>query len=104
MVLVLYCLGGLKAPRCFYIASFPGPAQLSVARSTEKRGEPGIFSHVSDVTTNEKLMNVGGLKTQRCYWPRAIVPAKMVRDFATSVKSVRFCRRLRPRSMNGSPE
>ena len=29
------------------LASFPGPAQLSVACSTEKRGEPGIFSHVS---------------------------------------------------------
>ena len=43
------------------VASFPGPAQLSVACSTEKRGEPGIFSHVIDVTTYEKLMNVGGL-------------------------------------------
>ena len=29
------------------LASFPGPAQLFVACSTEKRGEPGIFSHVS---------------------------------------------------------
>ena len=29
------------------LASFPGPAQLSVAFSTVKRGEPGIFSHVS---------------------------------------------------------
>jgi len=29
------------------VASFPGPAQLSVACSTEKRGEPGIFSHVN---------------------------------------------------------
>ena len=44
------------------VASFPGPAQLSVACSMEKQGEPGIFSHMSDVTTNEKLMNVGGLK------------------------------------------
>ena len=26
---------------------FPGPAQLSVTCSTEKRGEPGIFSHMS---------------------------------------------------------
>ena len=43
------------------VASFPGPAHLSVACSTEKRGEPGIFSHVIDVTTYEKLMNVGGL-------------------------------------------
>ena len=33
---------------CVYrIASFPGPTQLFVACSTEKRGEPGIFSHVS---------------------------------------------------------
>ena len=32
---------------CFGLASFPGPAQLFVACSTEKRGEPGIFSHVS---------------------------------------------------------
>ena len=30
-----------------FIASFPSPAQLSVACSTEKRGEPGIFSHGS---------------------------------------------------------
>ena len=28
------------------IASFPGPAQLSVAFSTEKQGGSGIFSHV----------------------------------------------------------
>ena len=27
------------------LASFPGPAQLFVACSTEKRGELGIFSH-----------------------------------------------------------
>ena len=30
-----------------HVASFPGPAQLSVACSTIKRGEPGVFSHVS---------------------------------------------------------
>ena len=29
------------------LASFPGPAQLFVACSTEKRGEPGMFPHVS---------------------------------------------------------
>ena len=29
------------------VASFPGPAQLSVTCSMEKRGEPGIFSHMS---------------------------------------------------------
>ena len=45
-----------------YLASFPGTAQLSVACSTEKQGEPGIFSQVNGVTTNEKLMNVGRLK------------------------------------------
>ena len=28
------------------LVSFPGPAQLSIACSTEKRGDPGIFSHV----------------------------------------------------------
>ena len=28
------------------LASFPGPTQLSVDISTEKQGEPGIFSHV----------------------------------------------------------
>ena len=31
----------------YKLASFPGRAQLSVACSTVKRGEPGIFSHVS---------------------------------------------------------
>ena len=30
-----------------HIASFPGPAQLSIASSMEKQGEPGIFSRVS---------------------------------------------------------
>ena len=33
------------------LASFPGPAQLSVACSTVKRGEPGIFSHVNKKMT-----------------------------------------------------
>ena len=86
------------------LASFPGPAQLSVACSTEKRGEPGIFSHVSDVTTSKKLMNVGGLKHNCVIAHALIVPLKMVREFvfhafeqsfATSVQSVRFCRRLK---------
>ena len=31
----------------FQVASFPGPAQLFVACSTEKWGEPGMFHHVS---------------------------------------------------------
>ena len=31
------------------LASFPGPTQLSIAYSTEKRGEPGIFSREHDV-------------------------------------------------------
>ena len=29
------------------LASLPGPTQLSIAFSTEKRGEPGIVSNVS---------------------------------------------------------
>ena len=29
------------------VALFPGPTQLFIAISTEKRGDPGIFSHVS---------------------------------------------------------
>ena len=37
------------------IASFSGPAQLFVTCSTEKWGEPGIFSHVSMMkSTNAK--------------------------------------------------
>ena len=32
---------------CSMLASFSDPAQLFVARSTEKRGEPGMFPHVS---------------------------------------------------------
>ena len=28
------------------VASFPGPAQLFVVCSTEKRGEPGMFCHM----------------------------------------------------------
>ena len=83
------------------IALFPGPAQLSVTCSTEKWGEPGIISHVSDVTTNEKLMNVGGLNDNGVI-AHVLVPGKMVREFvcfictfeqsfATSVQSVRFC-------------
>ena len=62
------------------VALFPGPTQLSVACSTEKRGEPGIFSHVSDITTNEKLMNVGGLNDNGVI-AHVLVPAKTVREF-----------------------
>ena len=40
-----------------YLASFPDPAQLSVACSTEKRGEPGNFSHVS-MTQSENGENL----------------------------------------------
>ena len=47
----------------------------------EKRGEPGIFSHVSDVTLNKKLMNVGGLNNNGVIAHTLIVPAKMVREF-----------------------
>ena len=74
------------------IASFPGPAQLSVACSTEKRGEPGIFSHVSDVTTNEKLMNVGGLNDNSVIAHALIVPRKMVRVFVCFMPSNRALR------------
>ena len=38
----------IHVPTCAKsVASFSGPAQLSFAISTEKCGEPGIFSHVS---------------------------------------------------------
>ena len=40
-IMVMYCYH----PQL--VASFPGPTQLSVTCSTVKRGEPGIFSHVS---------------------------------------------------------
>ena len=42
------------------LASFLGPAQLSVACSTEKWGEPGIFSHVSmtESASYENLPNL----------------------------------------------
>ena len=63
---------------------FPGPAQLSVACSTEKRGEPGIFSHVSDVTTNEKLMNVGGLNRNSVI-AHALVPVRFPRRWSESL-------------------
>ena len=39
--------GGVGQAQCITLASYPGPAQLSIACSTEKHGEPGIFSHVS---------------------------------------------------------
>ena len=40
------------------IASFPGPTQLSVACSTEKQGEPGIFSHEHDIINGENFQNI----------------------------------------------
>ena len=61
-----------------------------------KVGRAGIFSHVSDVKTNEKLMNVVGLTDNG-----VIAHALMVREFvceqsfATSVQCVRFCQRLK---------
>ena len=55
----------------------------------EKRGESGIFSHVSDVTTNEKLMNVGGLTDNGVIAHALIVPAKMVREFVCLMPSNR---------------
>ena len=58
---------------------------------------------MSDVTTNEKLMNVGGLKHNGVI-AHMLVPAKMVvsefvfhafeESFATSMQTVCFCRQL----------
>ena len=41
------------------VSSFPGPAQLSVTCSTEKQGEPGIFSRVSmtELENGENFQN-----------------------------------------------
>ena len=36
--------------------SFPGPAQLSIACSAEKWGDPGIFSHMN-MMQSENLPN-----------------------------------------------
>ena len=41
------CVQDNNSAEMYKLASFPGRAQLSVACSTVKRGEPGIFSHVS---------------------------------------------------------
>ena len=58
---------------------------------------------MSDVTTNEKLMNVGGLKTtvlvpmrysSRKDGQRVCVFHVFEQNFATSVQRVRFCRQL----------
>ena len=60
---------------------------------------------MSDVTTNKKLTNVGGLNDNSVI-AQVLVAAKMVREFvcfictfeqsfATSVQSVRFCRWLK---------
>ena len=43
------------------LASFPDPSQL-LCLQYGKAGDPGIFSHVNDATTNKKLMNTDGLK------------------------------------------
>ena len=59
--------------------------------SMEKRGEPGIFSHVSDVTTNKKLMNVGVLNDNSVI-AHALVPANMVREFVCFMPSNRALR------------
>ena len=42
-----------------WIASFPGPTQLSVACSMVKRGKPGIFSYVR-VWRNQKIAKITG--------------------------------------------
>ena len=61
----------------------------------------GDTVHYDNVTTNEKLMNVGELN-EKGVIAHALVPARMVREFvcfeqsfAISVQSVRFCRRLK---------
>ena len=41
----------------YMVASYSGPTQLSVACSTEKWGEPGIFSHVT-MTQSENGENL----------------------------------------------
>ena len=59
----VWCVGVgqtvVSYPHTFHLASFLGPAQLSITCSTEKRGEPGIFSHVSmtKLENGEKLQN-----------------------------------------------
>ena len=59
---------------------------------------------MSDVTTNEKLMNVGGLTNNSVIAHTLIVREDgqkvcvfhaFEQSFATSVQSVRFCRRLK---------
>jgi len=49
VAMVIYCHSGILSSGCGWhgvLASFPGPAQLFITCSTEKWGEPGIFSHV----------------------------------------------------------
>ena len=40
------------------LALFPGPAQLSIAFSTEKQERAGIFPHVSDIRKERKIERV----------------------------------------------
>ena len=46
---VLINTSEINTNNCACVASFQGPAQPSVASSTEKRGGPGIIYHASDV-------------------------------------------------------
>ena len=82
--------GGVKTGECPMLAKASLVLRpLSIACSTEKQGEPGIFFHVSDVTTNEKLMNVGGLNDNGVIAHTLIVPAKIVREFVCCMPSKR---------------
>ena len=64
------CWNG-KRDRTIRVAPFQSQAQPFVACSTEKRGGPGTFPHVSDIkgrkTVERPKMNVGvlGLRTGR---------------------------------------
>ena len=51
------CKIGVFNPPGYEVASFPGPAQLSIACSAEKRGEPGIFSHMSMTENGKNFQN-----------------------------------------------
>ena len=61
---------GVKActlPHTYSVALFPGAAKLSVACSTEKRGEPGIFSHITMMySENGEIFRMNRLRFVYC--------------------------------------
>ena len=67
----------------------PRPRPAFRCLQYRKRKEPGIFSHVSGVTTNEKLINVGGLNDNSFFFAHALVPLKTVREFVCFMPSNR---------------